>query len=70
MKNMGKSRQFGQEKMDLVQEKKTKNGLIYFDIYTYVTPQRNFGQTSSWFQQGRQFVSESLTWVDYNPTWV
>ena len=38
MKNMGKSRQFGQEKMDLVQEKKTKNGLFYFDISKYVTP--------------------------------
>ena len=35
---MGKSRQFGREKMDLVQEKKTKNGLFYFDISKYVTP--------------------------------
>ena len=33
MKNMGKSRQFGQEKMDLVQEKKTKNGLFYFTTH-------------------------------------
>ena len=32
---MGKSRQFGQEKMDLVQEKKLKTVFFYFDISTF-----------------------------------
>ena len=33
---MGKSRQFGQEKMDLVQEKKLKTVFFYFDIWRSV----------------------------------